>query len=153
MDFDINYIMVLWFAIGVFLVAAELTFTGINFIFPGLAAITVGLLLNFSLIPNEDYTLQLVVFSVATIGWVFALWKPIKNLDLRGKNKTYDNIVGKTALVAKNGLNKEKGGEIVWSGAIIEAELVRSSDGDNLKEGDSVIIKEIQGNKFIVTSK
>ena len=144
--------MVIWLVAGVILFAAEMVMPGIGLLFAGCGALTVGMLLNFSLISVDDTLMQAFVFVSSTAVWTILLWNPIQKLRL-GKNKTsYHNIIGETAIVGEKGLHRIHGGEVLWSGANMKARLV-DSDIEHLESGKQVIVKEITGNTLIVTPK
>lgn len=146
-------VMIAWLAVGVVLFIAEMAVPGIGFLFAGSGALTVGMLLNFSVIAIDDYLMQSLIFIVATAAWTAILWKPIQKMK-SGKNKAaYQNIIGESAVVSGKGLNKTDGGEVIWSGANMRAKLDERSGVDYLEAGKQVIIKEINGNVLTVTPK
>ncbi len=145
--------MVYWLVAGVVFFIAEMAIPGIGLLFAGCGALTVGMLLNFSLIAVDDNLQQMLAFVIATILWTLVLWKPMQKFR-QGKNKVpYNNIVGETAIVGEKGLHKVNGGDVVWSGAIMKAKLDERTTVEQLEAGRHVIIKEISGNTLIVTPK
>ncbi len=146
--------MILWLIAGVvFMVVEMAVITGVGFLFAGLGAITVGGTLSFSLIPSDNTLLQLVLFLAATALWSVALWKPLQKMRMGKNKKSYNNIVGETAIVGDAGLNRITGGEVKWSGTIMKARLAEHAGVDNLAAGSQVIVKEINGNTLTVTPK
>jgi membrane protein implicated in regulation of membrane protease activity len=146
-------IMIIWLVVGVVLFVAEMVIPGIGFLFAGAGALTVGMLLNFSVLSMDNTLPQILVFVFSTAVWTVILWKPIQKLRL-GRNKTsYNNIVGETAVVSGKGLSKAGGGEVLWSGANMLAKLDEQSDADYLEPGKQVTIKEIKGNILTVIPK
>ncbi len=145
--------MVMWLVAGVVLFLAEMGVPGIGLMFGGCGALTVGMLLNFSLIPAEHVLLQGVIFIVATALWAVVLWKPLQKLRLgKGKN-SYSNIIGESATVGDKGISKTHGGEVLWSGAIMKARLPENSALEKIDAGTVVTIKEINGNILTVIPK
>lgn len=145
--------MIVWLVVGVVLFIAEMIVPGIGLLFAGCAALTVGMLLNFSVVPVDNSLLHLLIFVGATVAWTVILWKPIQKLRL-GRNKTsYNNIIGETAIVTDKGLSKTQGGEVFWSGANMRAKLDEKSTVQHLETGSQVIIKEINGNVLTVIPK
>lgn len=146
-------VMIIWLVVGVVLFVAEMAIPGIGFLFAGAGALTVGMLLNFSVLSVDDTLLQILVFVVSTAIWTIILWKPIQKMRM-GKNKTsYNNIVGETATVTDKGLSKTNGGEVIWSGVNMRAKLEEQSGFEFLEAGKQVIIKEINGNILTVIPK
>ncbi len=58
--------MIYWLVGGVTLLIVEVLSPGIGLLFTGCGALTVGMLLNFSLISSDNILLQAVVFFAAT---------------------------------------------------------------------------------------
>ena len=144
----------LWLVAGIFFFIAEaLGASGFGLLFSGFGALTVGLLINLSLVPADDFVLQFVVFFIATTAWSFLLYNPIKKWrDGKGK-AAYNNMLGQVAAVAEGGMSRKDGGNVKWSGTIMKAKFANNCPADRLEEGEQVIIKEIVGNSLIVTAK
>ena len=81
------------------------------------------------------------------------MWKPLQKWKLGKVKQPYHNIVGQTAIVAANGLSKESGGEVTWSGAIMKAKLAENEHSRHVEAGAQVVIQDIIGNTLIVTTK
>lgn len=145
-----NQPAVIWLAFGVVMFAVELIGPGIGLMFAGCGALTVGLLLNFSLLPPDSLLLHTVVFLMSTGLWTAVLWQPIKKFRIGQKKESYHNIVGESAVVGKKGLDKMRGGEVVWSGTVMKAKLAKNSSRDRLEEGTPVTIKNVEGTTFTV---
>lgn len=145
--------MIYWLVAGVVLFLAEIGMPGAGLLFAGCGALTVGMLLNISLVSVDDTLLQTVIFFVSTPLWAVLLWKPMQKFKL-GRNKAgYHNIVGETAEVGKNGISKSLGGEVLWSGTIMKAKLSENVAIEKLESGAAVVIKEVVGNTLIVAPK
>jgi len=148
-----NHIMIYWLVAGVAFFIAEMAIPGIGLLFAGFGALSVGMLLNFSLLSVDGNLQQMLAFVVFTILWTLILWKPMQKFRI-GKNKTpYHNIIGETAIVGEKGLHRINGGEVVWSGANMKAKLDERASIEQLDAGKQVVIKEITGNTLIVTPK
>lgn len=146
-------VIIIWLAIGVFLFMADLGVPGVGLMFAGFGALTVGMLLNFEIIPIKNILFQIAVFLGASAAWTFILWNPLKRIRLGKKKSTYNNIIGETAVVGENGVNKTHGGEVIWSGTVMKAKLVAHSNVENLESGVAVKVEDIIGNILIVTPK
>lgn len=145
--------LVLWLAAGVILFLAEIVVPGVGLMFAGMGALTVGMVINFSLVTPEDTILQTVIFLFATALWTLVLWKPIQKLKFSRNKGSYHNIIGETATVSPKGLNKQDGGEVIWSGALMRARLAGNSGAENMEPGAQVEIKDIVGNTLVVIPK
>ncbi|MEK6746471.1 MAG: NfeD family protein [Pseudomonadota bacterium] len=146
-------VMIVWLVVGVIFLIAEIGVPGVGLLFAGLGALTVGMGLNFLLIPLDDILLQILVFVVSTALWALVLWKPMQKLKLGKTKASYHNIIGDTASVGEKGISKTHGGEVVWSGAIMKAKLAESSPVEKLESGAQVVIKDITGNVLTVAPK
>lgn len=121
---------------------------GVGFLFAGFAALTVGGLLAGGLLDAANVLTQLGVFFIATAVWAAALWKPLKRL--QSKNE-YQNIVGGTAIVDSEPLEKGKTGQVKWSGTVMRARLAEDAT-DSIPAGNEVKILSVKGNVLTVTS-
>jgi len=146
---DASYI---WLIIGAVLLAVEaFGVPGIGFLFAGLAAILVGLLVDFSVIAMDDYILQTGAFFAATALFAVVLWKKLKQWRTSSsKDKEYQNIIGDKAIVGRGGLQKGQTGQVSWSGTTMMAEIEENATVDGIKEGVVVKIIDVRGSKLIV---
>src|SRR5689334_17594321 len=95
-----QYISAIWLICGAIFVAFEATIApGIGFLFVGLAAITVGGLINFEVIDAAKLITQLASFLGLTFVWAGVLWLPLKKFQRNHKGNHYSNIIGETATV------------------------------------------------------
>ena len=148
-----DHIMIYWLVAGIVFLFAEVGLPGVGLLFVGCGALTVGMLLNLSLIASGNTLLQAVIFFAATAAWVLVLWKPMQKLKL-GKHKTsYNNMIGDSAVISEKGLDKTHGGEVIWSGTIMKAKLDEHSGIEILQPGTPVIIKNVVGNTLVITPK
>ena len=148
-----NQVTTIWLAIAVVLFVVELIGPGVGLMFAGCGALTVAALLDFSVLLPEGEILQGVIFFAATALWTLVLWKPIQKFRVGQKKGAYSNMVGDIAIVGEKGLSKLHGGDVLWSGTIMNARLSENSTVENLKSGESVIIKEVTGNILVVAVK
>lgn len=150
---EVSQTIIFWLALGVFLFTAELGVPGVGLMFAGFGALTVGMLLNFQIIPVDNILFQIVVFLGTSACWTFILWNPLKKLRLGKKKSSYSNIIGEVAIVGTKELTKGSVGEVLWSGTIMKAKLADSSIKDVVESGSNVKIEDIIGNILIVTPK
>lgn len=143
----------LWLAAGVmFMIAEALGISGVGLLFAGLGAVVTGAAVHYGLVGEHATLLQFLIFFVATALWALFLWKPLQKFRLP-RHGHYSNIVGETAYVGSNGLTKQAGGEVTWSGTIMKAQLVQNASVDRLEAATQVIIVEVKGATLIVKPK
>ena len=144
--FDLAYI---WLLAGIAMLLVEaLGIPGVGFLFAGLGAIATGTALELGLIAHNAMTTQWLVFFASTILIAAALWKPMKKM--RAGKTGYQNMVGDTAYVGSNGLDKHRGGEVTWSGTIMKAMLAKGVTTERMEAGAPVIITDVSGSTLIV---
>ncbi len=146
-----NQITIAWLAFGVFLFATELGVPGVGLMFAGCGALTVGMLLNFEIIPYKDFLLQATIFLGASAIWTAILWNPLKKLRLGKKKVSYSNMIGQTAIVGEEGITRLHGGNVLWSGTIMKAVIADNYAVDNIASGASVKIEDVMGNILIIS--
>lgn len=141
---NLNY---LWLIAGALLIIFEfMILSGVGFLFAGLAALTVGALIEFGLV--QSFTSQLIVFFASTLFWTLILWKPLKNYKLSHTHPPFTDIVGETAVLVSE-LAPGKTVQAKWSGTVMNAKL----DPNNhkiLAKGAEVEILRVEGNTLIV---
>ncbi len=144
-------ISIYWLAAGaLFILLEALAIPGIGFLFAGLAAITTGGLIEFSILPADKYILHTAVFLAASFAWAGILWVPMQHFHKKNKTEGFANMVGDIAIVCNGALVKGKTGEAKWSGTIMQAMLSENSRVEKLEEGQQVRILEVKGNILVV---
>ncbi len=108
-----------WFTLGAVLIITEIVSPTFFFLWPGLAAICIGILTFFA--PDMGFTARLAIFGILT--FVFAVsWKmygkknPTKSDD-PNLNDRAAQLIGKTGVVIeaiKNGKGKVRVGDGAW---------------------------------------
>ncbi|PCJ29599.1 MAG: hypothetical protein COA94_00940 [Rickettsiales bacterium] len=142
----------LWLLLGAIFIVLEVTaITGIGFLFAGLAAISLGGIIQFDLITSNDPVLEIAIFLLLSFVWASILWIPFKRFKHSRTNKPFSNIVGDIAIIESSTLAPGKIGQVKWSGTIMRAAL-DSKGTAVLTKGDQVVIKALNGNILIVES-
>jgi len=117
----------LWLIAGALLVILEIVLVpGIGFLFAGLAAISVGAGLIVGWI--DSLSAQFILFFLSTAFWTVILWKPLKKF-IAGKDSGFDDMVGSTAVVFDQSIEKGKMGKVKWSGTIMKCQFDPEADG------------------------
>lgn len=140
-----------WLIAGALFLAIEaFGIQGIGFLFVGLAAIIVGLIVNYHLISPENWIAQFgAFFGIATL-MAALLWKKLKSWRTSPHTAAdYHNIVGDMATVGKDGLSRGKIGQVSWSGTTMMAELAGDAP-QHCEQGAIVEIVAVKGNKLVV---
>lgn len=123
---------------GVLLIIFELVLIpGIGFLFAGLGAISVAVGLIAGGI--DSLSAQFILFFVATALWTAILWKPLKKF-IGGKGSGYDDMVGSTAVVFGQSIEKGKMGEVKWSGTIMKCQLDPEAEGLGMIDPETEVI-------------
>ena len=144
----------LWLIAGVLFLAIEaIGVPGVGFLFAGLGALLVGALISLGMIADEAITMQWIVFFVASAVSALLLWKPLQRFHINRRSHSYSNMIGDTAYVGSQGLQKDKIGEVTWSGTIMRAELAKDAGAESLAAGSAVVIADVEGAKLIVRPK
>ena len=128
-----------WLTAGALMLAVEaLGVPGVGFLFAGIGAILVGLLLSLGIIGQADWIIQAACWCFISTVITFILYKPLK----RWRSQTsdpYSNMVGTMATVEAPGLLPGVEGQARWSGAIMRARL---ADGITAVE-DGVVLRVV----------
>jgi membrane protein implicated in regulation of membrane protease activity len=147
-------VVYVWLILGVLLLIAEVAGApGAGLLFAGLAAIVTSIFIHVGMVPPDGFVTQLIIFFIATAVWALLLWKPLKKFNASRGHGGYSNIIGDTAYVGSNGLTKRGGGEVTWSGTIMQARLSPDAGIDRLEAGSQVTIVEMSGATLTVKPK
>lgn len=142
----------IWLLTGAALLALEaFGFPGVGFLFAGLGAILVGLLVELGLIATEALVAQWAVFFLATALSAILLWQKLKRWRLNPESPQYSNIVGTEAMVTQT-LIADLEGQVKWSGTLMRARLAPGTVAE-LLAGAPVIVRQVDGNVLIVAPK
>lgn len=144
----------LWLGAGVLLLLVEtIVAPGIGLLFAGLGALVAGAALCAGWLADDAVAMQFTVFFVASGVSAIMLWKPMQRMKHKHKSEGYSNVVGETAQVAAGGIARVGGGNALWSGTIMKAELCPRCTVERLEEGVPVTIVEVRGATLVVTPK
>ena len=142
----------IWLIIGALLIILEMVlFPGIGFLFAGLGAISVAAGLMAGWI--DSLSAQFIIFFLSTAFWTAILWKPLKKL-MAGKESGFDDMVGSTAVVFDQSIEKGKMGKVKWSGAIMKCQFDPGAEGLEMIDPEAeVIITGVSKGVLIVRAK
>lgn len=142
----------IWLMVGAILIILELVlFPGIGFLFAGLGAISVGAGLIAGWIGS--LSAQFILFFLATAFWMAILWKPLKKF-IEGKDSGFDDMVGSTAIVFGQSIEKGKMGKVKWSGTIMKCQFVPGAEGQEVIGPETeVIITGVSKGVLIIRAK
>ncbi|MCI5071719.1 NfeD family protein [bacterium] len=139
----------IWFFVGLVLLISEIIVPAVLFLFFGLGAWLVAIVCAFGILPNPNH--QLLLFSFASVGFLFSLRKWVKNqftgytTDEQNADANLEDFVGEHVKVVETIDADQHTGAVEYKGAKWSA----LSDNDH-PVGKVVKIKAIDGIKLIV---
>ncbi|PZP85601.1 MAG: hypothetical protein DI582_05400 [Azospirillum brasilense] len=143
---------VYWLVAGAALLALEaFGVPGIGFLFAGLGALIVGLVVQAGLVAEGAFIAQWAIFFLSTTLFALLLWKKLKSWRLNPNAPQYSNMVGTEAVVTQP-LIGDAVGEVRWSGTLMRARLHDATTGDAAL-GTTVIVRAMDGNVLLVAPK
>lgn len=152
--FNPEYIIYIWLIVGCVFIAVEaFGVPGLGFLFSGLAALCVAIILHIGIINTNSYLIQAGAFFALTALWALVLWKPIYKRIKTSDEENINDVVGKIGTVLEGGLKKGEKGKVYWSGTHFVARIAEDCDCELIGEGREVKIIDIQGNTLIVEPK
>ena len=142
--------MWLWFGLTVGLLVVEIAATELVAVWFAVAALILGIVAAF--VPSLGVVWQVAIFAALSVVLVLATRPLVKKLMKRNKNRetNLDLVLNHTAVVVEDICNDMEKGAVKINGLIWNA---RSEDGENIEKDALVTVKEIRGNKAIVTKK
>lgn len=132
----------IWMLVGGILLVTEFIWIpGVGMIFIGLGAILVGVLLQYGIIvtPIAQAT---SFFSISALCGAI-LWKPFKRMH-SGPGDGYADMVGSTAVVGADRLEKGKVGQVTWSGTVMQARIAKVCALESIESGSPVKIMKVE---------
>lgn len=142
-------IATLWIIAGIVLILTELMATSIVAVFFGIAAIAVGLLLNFGLI--ESYSIQFLLFGVLSLALLFTVrghfkrWFVGYTADSNDQPSSFADDIGHRVTVHTD--FNHGAGRVILNGVQWDAE-----SADALHAGDVAWVVANHGIKLVVSA-
>lgn len=150
MTFSDEYTAIYWVAFGLVFILLEVSaVSGLGFLFAGLSACAIAIMIQTGLLEQADYTWQLIWFLALTAAWAIILWKPMKKFQNRAAANSYQNIHGDPASVIKAPTSANATFSINWSGTTAKAKLEKA-EYFPLKEEEVLEVVKVEGNVFVV---
>lgn len=144
-------IAIYWLVLSALCFALEVFgVVGVGFFFAGLGALSVAILMQTGTPAEAAFIAQFAWFFGFTMLWTAALWKPIKRYQSRKRPSDFSNMVGDRAIVVGAPLEKNKDGQVKWSGTLMVAELSQDSAAQSIGIDEAVVIKSVKGNRLFV---
>jgi|GEM_PF-400631 len=143
----------LWIALGIIIASTEFLFPTQLSMWSGAAALIVGLLCLMGVIPYYSYLVQLIIFSLLTILFVF-LWffvakkylKFGKTMVAASRDDTLTGIKGKVSTSIIPG----KPGEVNLYSPYHGISIWKADSDDAIEAGTEVVVVEARGNHILV---
>ncbi len=136
----------IWIIIGSAMLIAELLSVSFVFAFLSVGAFATAILTWIGVVPTLNA--QLFCFSIVSVISLFALRKPLKGLLKRhDKSLEYSEYVGDKATVVER-IPSEGEGKVFYRGT---EWIALSQHKEEIHKGKSVVIKQLDGIKLIVT--
>ena len=144
----------LWLLFGIVLIILEFSLlTGIGFLFIGLGAVSNAVIISY--LGQSSLFSQLGYFGIMSLLWFLLLWYPLKffiyKKNLNNLSRHSFDIVGSQVKVVNNDIKNGDYGQVLWSGTIMNAKLLESTNGV-AKVGEIIHVLEVQGNVLICTT-
>lgn len=141
----------IWFLASIlFFVAEALGISGVGLLFAAIGAFCVGLSLQFGLLEEGNSIFQGAAFFGFTALSALLLWKPMQAFRVSHKSETHHDIVGRTAIVAGDGLVKGKTGIAQWSGTTMSARLASDAAINSAIVGEELKIVRVDGAMLVL---
>ena len=141
--------MWIWYGVAIVLLLVELCTVDLVAVWFGFAALVMGVVMGIA--PTLGVGWQIAIFTVLSAALLVATRPLVKKLLARKKNSetNLELIVGHRALVVEE-INDFEQGAVRINGLVWTA---RSEDGTVIEKDAFVIVKEIRGNKVIVSKE
>lgn len=151
MDISIS---VSWLLLGLLFVAIE-TFglPSVGFLFAGLAAIIVSILLEGNILDASNNALCLGIWFILTTCFAVILWKPMKKWRTSKHSATHtsNGMIGDKAIILNKDLEPNQLGTASWSGTMMNARLA-PTQSTSIAVGTEATITAVEGNTLILST-
>jgi membrane protein implicated in regulation of membrane protease activity len=151
MDISIS---VSWLLLGLLFVAIEaFGLPSVGFLFAGLAAIIVSVLLEGNVLDASNSTLCIGIWFLITTCFAIILWKPMKKWRTTKHSATHtsNGMIGDKAIILNKDLEPLQLGAASWSGTIMNARLA-PSQSTTITVGTEATITAVEGNTLILST-
>lgn len=140
--------MWVWFGLAVVLLIVEIGTIELIAVWFAISALVMGLVVGFA--PNLSIIWQIVIFVTLSAILVVLTRRFVRKMMKKRKNQetNLELVLNHTALVVENIDNRMEVGAVKINGLVWSA---RSMDGLPIEKNSFVTVKEINGNKLIVT--
>jgi membrane protein implicated in regulation of membrane protease activity len=141
--------MWIWFGAAIVLLIIELCTVDLVAVWFGLSALVMGVITGIA--PKLGWGWQIGIFAVLSAGLLMATRPLVKKFLAKKKNSetNLELVIGHKALVVEE-INDFEQGAVRINGLIWTA---RSEDGSVIEKDMMVTVKEIRGNKVIVSKE
>lgn len=147
-------ISIYWLITGLVFVAIEaFGLPSVGFLFAGLAAIILSLLIEGNILDATNQMLNIGVWFMLTTMFGAALWNPMKKwrTSKHSATVTSNGMIGDKAIIYNNDLSPNGTGSAQWSGTIMNARL-HSSETTPITVGSTATIVGVEGNTLILST-
>jgi membrane protein implicated in regulation of membrane protease activity len=141
-----------WLLIAAFFLMLEaFGVIGVGMMFGGIAALIVGILIEFGVIDEVEMITQTAVWFGFTSLSAALLYKPMKRWRTTSSSgQHYDNIIGDSAKVVEDEIIRGTEGKVSWSGTVMNASIDPQCSVDSFAVGQTVKVCEVRGNLFLI---
>ncbi len=151
-DYIVSHQAEFWLMFGFAMLTIEIVtgFTTGVFLFAGLGALTTGILMSFSVLP-ETWIAGVSCTGISTGIITSLLWKPLKNLQgnrTKGKDNSSD-LIGHE-FVVETDITMNKPGSTHYSGISWKVEIDKDTGIDTIQAGQRVSVSSVEVGLFKV---
>lgn len=143
-----------WLVVGFVFIAIEVFgLPSAGFLFGGLAAMLVAMLIEGHIISEDNTILAIGIWFLITACIGAFLWKPMKKwrTTKRSATSTNNGMIGDRAIILNKDLQPNELGSASWSGTIMNARL-DSVITHTIAVGSECVIVRVEGNTLILST-
>jgi membrane protein implicated in regulation of membrane protease activity len=151
MEFTLS---IYWLLTGLIFISIEVFgLPSVGFLFAGLAAIVISLLIEGAIFDGTNTMLTFGTWFLLTTMFGALLWKPMKKwrTTQHSATKSKNGVIGQKAIIYGKDLSPNELGSAQWSGTIMNARL-HPDDTATLNVGTTAIIHAVEGNTLILST-